>query len=342
MVYLGGIRRAARPGEGSGSIAAFMAACTLGQADKALEYVLDDNIDVDTKTPDGVTALMLAAMHGHEDLVGALLSDDVGAAVGVRDHTGTTALMYANRNGHQRTAKILFAFSLWSACRAGNAAEVGSLLASGGDVDATIEYGETALMAACEQGHVACARLLLEGGAAVDQMCHYKSTALMRTCGARDAQEAQVKLPLVKLLCAYGASRERPGKWGRNSAMQIASRSHPSIGHWLDSTRQWTTPLHYIELHTPDRTMEMLRGGADPHARAAPDACSPLDVARGIERCGQAPPASSAFLLLSWWRAQLVAVAMGTHPRLGQESEVYRLSGHADVLALICHWTTRA
>merc|ERR1712159_892432 len=104
---------------------------------------------------------------------------------------------------------------------------------------------------------------------------------------------------------------------------------------WLLDTWWWTTPLHYLECLTPQRAAALLARGANPHARASTDAPSPIMLAVELERVGRAPLGSPAALVLSHWRTRLLALAMGTHPRLGQESVVSKLAGLPEVCDMI-------
>ncbi len=50
------------------------------------------------------------------------------------------------------------------------------LVGEGGDVDATDDYGETALIASCRHGHEEVAAVLIDGGAQVNKENKYKET----------------------------------------------------------------------------------------------------------------------------------------------------------------------
>ncbi len=52
------------------------------------------------------------------------------------------------------------------------------LVGEGGDVDATDDYGETALIASCRHGHEEVAAVLIDGGAQVNKANKYKETPL--------------------------------------------------------------------------------------------------------------------------------------------------------------------
>ena len=68
---------------------------------------------------------------------------------------------------------------MWPACRAGDLATVKQLLRDGVDVNASTEYGATALSYAADKGHVELVRFLLEKGANPNtQDTFYKSSPL--------------------------------------------------------------------------------------------------------------------------------------------------------------------
>jgi type II secretory pathway predicted ATPase ExeA len=91
----------------------------------------------------GLTALMLAVIHGDPTIVGALL--DAGASVDARNNAGQTALIMAAINNNRAVAR--------------------TLLARGADVNARTSSGWTALMYAAWKGQPEMTRLLLDHGA---------------------------------------------------------------------------------------------------------------------------------------------------------------------------------
>jgi ankyrin repeat protein len=92
----------------------------------------------------GDSAITLAALYGHSDIVSELLSR--GASVDTRDRLGTTALMKATVIGNMETIR--------------------TLLENGSDVNARNNYGETALMFATNDSGVV--KLLVKHGADVN------------------------------------------------------------------------------------------------------------------------------------------------------------------------------
>ena len=78
------------------------------------------------------------------------------------------------------------------------------------------------------------------------------------------------RLGCIQLLSSYGASRtflcQRRHDGGAHAATEWG---HDDIAAWLAATRNWT-PLHHLEVLTPERALALLRAGADPGAAAGP------------------------------------------------------------------------
>ncbi|MFP3801445.1 ankyrin repeat domain-containing protein [Paraburkholderia sp. SIMBA_027] len=99
--------------------------------------------DVHSRGIDGVTPLMLAALHGEDSLVDALL--DAGARFGALDDEGNHAL--------------------WYACLAGAPAPILRLIEAGIEIDHANDHDITCLMQAAASGRVEVMHLLLSLGA---------------------------------------------------------------------------------------------------------------------------------------------------------------------------------
>ncbi|MFA5072309.1 MAG: ankyrin repeat domain-containing protein [Nitrospirota bacterium] len=117
---------------------------------KASEYLIHQGADINTRTPDGDTplilaaglnkkdivellaskradvnavnnkgysALIVAAMSGHEDSICPLIQ--YGATSAIKDKTGRTAIQYAEQNGHSRIVQMI-----QEGCVAGSAVDV--------------------------------------------------------------------------------------------------------------------------------------------------------------------------------------------------------------------------
>ena len=132
--------------------------------------LLEQGADVRAAEDDGSTALMSAALGGHEAVAQLLLQH--GADVAAANNDGLTALMCAAGGGHEAVAQLL--------------------LQHGADVKAAGSNGATALMCAAEGGHEAVAQLLLQHGADVRAAMHDGRTALM--IARRNRHEAVARL----------------------------------------------------------------------------------------------------------------------------------------------------
>ena len=110
---------------------------------------------------------------------------------------------------------------------------------------------------------------------------------------------------------------------------------HPACAAWLVTSRKWTTPLHHLTIIPATRAHALLRNGASIHAAAAPGDPTPLSLTRELLAKCEAAKGSAAALVLSRWRPRLLALAMGTHTRLGAESPFRHLGGTHGLLETI-------
>ena len=166
----------------------------------------------------------------------------------------------------------------------GNAGATTLLLQSGVDVAQRTGGGDTPLYFACMRGHTECVELLLGAGASVDLATDYGATPLYFAC-------IDGNIRCVQLLSSYGANRIF-GPIGL-TAEDISARRHAALTQWLARSREWS-PLHHLEVLSPERTRALLRGGADLHlAPSTGDTATPLERARQL-----APASASASLVV--------------------------------------------
>lgn len=289
----------------------------------------------------------------------ALFADDIKVSAEMCAWSDEEIFEFFESGGQRRPARMLKELNLalvW-ACSDGDAREAERLLASRADVNAAGQNGICALTRACLRDHEGCVELLLSHGADVDQGNGSGTTPLMYAC-------MRGHEPICKLLCCAGASRDAVDKNGL-SPISLAHERHPrkELAAWLERSRGWTTPLHYLEVITATRALALLRAGVElsssgrsdgggdggdgaantkgavkaaitTPAIAAPAAApSPLDLATALAREGRAPAGSAAALVLGWRHSRMLALAMGSHARLGAESGLLKLD--AELLEMI-------
>uniref|UniRef100_A0A1X7TI22 Uncharacterized protein n=1 Tax=Amphimedon queenslandica TaxID=400682 RepID=A0A1X7TI22_AMPQE len=152
---------------------ALLEAATAGN-NEAVEFLLQQTVNIDHTNEEGRTALMLACERGHEDIVHSLLS--AGANVNIQDNEGWTALMIAstnddilvihmllqaNANPHLKTS--IGSNAVMIASYHSNYEVVELLISKGADYKyQRQEDGVNALMFACENGHSQIVELLLK------------------------------------------------------------------------------------------------------------------------------------------------------------------------------------
>ena len=92
------------PGCSGDSYSLLMQAARFGDVPGVRKYAVE-GFDVNEKTKQGKTALILASAAGHAKVVEALL--DLGADIQAQDNNGATALILAATEGHADAVKIL-------------------------------------------------------------------------------------------------------------------------------------------------------------------------------------------------------------------------------------------
>ena len=65
-----------------------------------------NNIDINQTTNEGGTALMIASVYGHTEIVKMLLEKN-NIDINQTDKKGLTSLMWASQNGHKEIVKML-------------------------------------------------------------------------------------------------------------------------------------------------------------------------------------------------------------------------------------------
>ena len=193
-----------------------------------------------------------------------------GALVNLGDNRGYAPLHFASRYGRLTMAKVL--------------------MKANATLDPAV-MGFTPLYFACQQGHHATARALLEAGAPVDSASNLGATPMHISC-------RYGHIELVKLLSTYGGNRELLMMDGVSTPMLTAQQhGYEPISNWLESTRTFSTPLHYAPLMSVSRVRKLLREGANVHACRNPGEDTPFSLAQNEKAHGRAPIDSGAHLI---------------------------------------------
>lgn len=146
-----------------------------GDLDKA-RTLLDQQVDIDARQVDGMTALHWAVFHDDLELTATLLK--AGADPTLENRYGVPPLILACTNGNKGVVESLLSAgadpnsalrggqtALMTAARTGKRGPVEALLARGAKVDTKERKGQTALMWAAADGHAAVVDALLKAGA---------------------------------------------------------------------------------------------------------------------------------------------------------------------------------
>ncbi|KAH8742671.1 putative ankyrin repeat-containing protein [Diaporthe sp. PMI_573] len=160
----------------------------------------------------GVNSVHLAALNGHNGVIGNLLHADTGV-LNVQDCRGQTPLIWGCREGHNEIVKILldkgaavnaqggfYGNALQAACFGGYIDIVEMLLDNGADVNAQGDIYGNALQAACSQGHIEIVKMLLDKSADVNTQDRQSRNALQAACSGGHNE-------IVKVLLDNGATR---------------------------------------------------------------------------------------------------------------------------------------
>uniref|UniRef100_A0A8C1B9J1 Ankyrin repeat domain 28b n=1 Tax=Cyprinus carpio carpio TaxID=630221 RepID=A0A8C1B9J1_CYPCA len=207
----------------------------------ALEVLVQSLLDLDVRTPQGHTALSLAAFKGHVECVDILISQ--GASMMLKDYTHKRSAVHsAAINGHSECLRLLIH----------NTDQQTVSIRDG--------KGQTPLMLAVLGGHTDCVYLLLSEGASVEARDKWGRTALHR--GAVMGHEA-----CVEALLQHGSSLLVQDSRGRSPMHLAAACGHVGVLRALLKTQKTVlvlkdncgyTPLHWACYNGHDACVELL------------------------------------------------------------------------------------
>ena len=271
---------------------------------EAVRRLLGEGVEVDTRQPDGATALHWAVYREDLDTVGLLLR--AGASVDAANRMGATPLWLAAGNGDAAAiARLLAAGAnpnaallegetpVMTAARSGTAEGVRLLIAAGADVNARETSREqTALMWAVTQGQHEAVQALLEAGADVEARSKVRPRLMYDvTTNAGQFDQGVVEqlggfTPLLfaarhgdvesaRLLLAAGADVDHLAANGTSPLVVATHSGHTALATLLlaedadpDAIGAGYTALHAAVLRGDLTTVEaLLASGADPDIR---------------------------------------------------------------------------
>ena len=173
-----------------------------------IHLLLNAGANVNATDNSGRTALTMATLRGHTDIV-TLLLDHQDIDVNVKDFFGYTPLIVAADKGDKDVVKML--------------------LDKGADVNATDTAGRTALIVTALYGRTDVVRMLLAAGADVDARNNSGRTALM-------VAALYGRTDVVKMLLDKGADVNAKGKDGNTALMLAEEGGYTDIAYVI---RTW-------------------------------------------------------------------------------------------------------
>ena len=198
---------------------ALMLACKNGNAESAeelLKYGADPELKENDTSPDGFSAIMHAALYGHDKCIAVVLRY---AKQRLEDGELSRTSTKLKESGPVRAVNKNGDTALHLASLFGQRKVVQLLLRERADVNALNKKGESALHSASKSGHAQVVCALLTGGAEVDQQDgKYGYTALHYCCttnGGKDVADA---------LMEVGAKVDLVGK-DKNTPLHLACMS---------------------------------------------------------------------------------------------------------------------
>ena len=237
---------------GKGDVPLIVEAAWRGQR-KAVQVLLSQGTDLETRDAEGFTPLARAAWNGHEAVVQDLIAG--GANVDTGSQTGVTPLLLAAKYGHERV--------------------VHQLLIAGAK-DSADDNGVTALACAIQQGHSAIVRLLLDRGGDIATVSSGAGNPLI--AATRNGDLTTVKVLLEHTIClGCSDANGRTPLWyaadqGSNQLVKLLITSPQDRAGTLvrQADKDNYTALHRAALNGNEGVINLLlKHGADVNAKAA-------------------------------------------------------------------------
>ncbi len=167
--------------ESTVSLAARFQAAAAEDDAAAVQEMLAQGVDIETRDANGRSALLLATHHNAINVARVLI--DAGANVNAMDNITDSPFLYAGAEGRLEILRMT--------------------LAHGADLSSVNRYGGTALIPAAHHGHVETVRVLLKTEIDIDHVNNLGWTALLEAIILGDGGPTYIEI--VRLLIEAGA-----------------------------------------------------------------------------------------------------------------------------------------
>jgi len=263
--------------------------------DATVQLLLDRGANINTRCPDGNTALLMSVRYNNHST--AHLLCERGADINARDRYGNTALHCAASTGQKSIVQLLLdlgvdiespnaneSTALMAAATNGNEAIVNLLRERGADINARTKAGNTVLHGAASTGQRSTVQLLLDLGVDVNCRGQYEATALITA--AANGNDS-----IVHVLLDRGADIDTQNSSGFTALFSAAENGEDSTvqllldrGAKIDIKNKYgLTPLLLAAGKGKNSTVQLLlERGADMNARTN-DTKTALDLARSAD-----------------------------------------------------------
>ena len=280
---------------------------------RQVEDLLAENVDVQATTPDGMTALHLAALQDDTESVRLLLKAHADASA--KNSYGVTPL--------------------WLACQNGNAALVEMLVNAGADPNDRVHGGQTALMMAARAGNLEAVKTLVEHNAEIDAKENRGQTAVMWAAAEGHAgivewlvqSEADFQTPLAggftPLFFAVRAGHSKAVKALLDAGADVNESMDPERRASRGPQSGMTPLLMAVENGHFELAINLVKAGADPNdQRAGYAALHALswvrkpDHGEGVD--GMPPPDGSGALTSLDFTREIIALGADVNMRINK------------------------
>jgi len=193
--------------------ARFLAAAAEDDA-VAVQEMLAQGVDIESRDANGRSVLLLATHHNAINVARVLI--DVGANVNAMDNITDSPFLYAGAEGRLEILRMT--------------------LAHGADLSSVNRYGGTALIPAAHHGHVETVRELLKTEIDIDHVNNLGWTALLEAIILGDGGPTYVEI--VRLLIEAGADENISDENNVTPLAHAKSRSYTEIVDMLRSVSE--------------------------------------------------------------------------------------------------------